>query len=161
MSFNRAVDIQRQPGSVIKPIIAYAPALEYSGYTATTMLLDEPTTFADYTPQNSGEKYYGWVTLREAVRRSLNIPAIKVLQDIGLAQGMDFAQKCGIEFDETDRSLALALGGFKYGVSPLQIAGAYSCFASGGRYNAPSVIEKITDMNGESPYISMSLNRSA
>ena len=152
MSFNRAVDIRRQPGSVIKPIIAYAPALEYCSYTAATMLLDEPTTFADYAPKNSSGKYYGWVTLREAVKRSLNIPAVKVLQDIGLEKGMEFAQACGIEFDETDGSLALALGGFKYGVSPLQIAGAYSCFASGGTYSTPSVIERITDVNGKVLY---------
>ena len=152
ISFNRATDIRRQPGSVIKPVIAYAPAFEYLNYTAADMILDEETTFADYTPSNYGNKYYGWVTVREAVTKSLNVPAVKTLSAVGVYRAKDFAKKCGIEFDDKDDSLALALGGFTYGVSPLQIAGAYSCFASGGIYNTPTLIKKITDRNGLTVY---------
>lgn len=148
MGFNRASDIRRQPGSVIKPIISYAPAFEYLGCTAADMILDEETAFADYTPSNFGSKYYGWVTLREAVSKSLNVPAVKVLSEVGVSRAKGFAASCGIEFDAKDDSLALALGGFTYGVSPLQISGAYSCFASGGEYNTPSVIRYITDSSG-------------
>lgn len=152
ISFNRATDIRRQPGSVIKPVIAYAPAFEYLNYTAADMILDEETTFADYTPSNYGNKYYGWVTVREAVTKSLNVPAVKTLSAVGVYRAKDFAKRCGIEFDDRDDSLALALGGFTYGVSPLQIAGAYSCFASGGIYNTPTLIKKITDRNGLTVY---------
>ena len=152
ISFNRATDIRRQPGSVIKPVIAYAPAFEYLNYTAADMILDEETTFADYTPSNYGNKYSGWVTVREAVTKSLNVPAVKTLSEVGVGRAKDFAKRCGIEFDDTDDSLALALGGFTYGVSPLQIAGAYSCFASGGIYNTPTLIKKITDRNGLTVY---------
>ena len=152
ISFNRATDIRRQPGSVIKPVIAYAPAFEYLNYTAADMILEEETTFADYTPSNYGNKYYGWVTVREAVTKSLNVPAVKTLSEVGVGRAKDFAKRCGIEFDDTDDSLALALGGFTYGVSPLQIAGAYSCFASGGIYNTPTLIKKITDRNGLTVY---------
>ena len=152
ISFNRATDIRRQPGSVIKPVIAYAPAFEYLNYTAADMILDEETTFADYTPSNYGNKYYGWVTVREAVTKSLNVPAVKTLSAVGVYRAKDFAKRCGIEFDDKDDSLALALGGFTYGVSPLQIAGAYSCFASGGIYNTPKLIKKITDRNGLTVY---------
>lgn len=152
ISFNRATDIRRQPGSVIKPVIAYAPAFEYLNYTAADMILDEETTFADYTPSNYGNKYYGWVTVREAVTKSLNVPAVKTLSEVGVGRAKDFAKRCGIEFDDKDDSLALALGGFTYGVSPLQIAGAYSCFASGGIYNTPTLIKKITDRNGLTVY---------
>ena len=152
ISFNRATDIRRQPGSVIKPVIAYAPAFEYLNYTAADMILDEETTFADYTPSNYGNKYYGWVTVREAVTKSLNVPAVKTLSEVGVERAKDFAKRCGIEFDDKDDSLALALGGFTYGVSPLQIAGAYSCFASGGIYNTPTLIKKITDKNGLTVY---------
>lgn len=152
ISFNRATDIRRQPGSVIKPVIAYAPAFEYLNYTAADMILDEETTFADYTPSNYGNKYYGWVTVREAVTKSLNVPAVKTLSAVGVYRAKDFAKRCGIEFDDKDDSLALALGGFTYGVSPLQIAGAYSCFASGGIYNTPTSIKKITDRNGLTVY---------
>ena len=152
ISFNRATDIRRQPGSVIKPVIAYAPAFEYLNYTAADMILDEETTFADYTPSNYGNKYYGWVTVREAVTKSLNVPAVKTLSAVGVYRAKDFAKRCGIEFDDKDDSLALALGGFTYGVSPLQIAGAYSCFASGGIYDTPTLIKKITDRNGLTVY---------
>ncbi len=159
MAFNRATDIRRQPGSVIKTVIAYAPALEGYGYTAATMLLDEPTTFAEYSPRNFGNKYYGWVTLREAVTRSLNVPAVKVLSDIGVSAGKAFAQSCGIPFDPQDTSLTLALGGFTYGVSPLQIAGAYAAFASQGIYNTPTCIQRITDSTGKELYVYEPENR--
>lgn len=159
MAFNRATDIRRQPGSVIKPVIAYAPALEGYGYTAATMLLDEPTTFAEYSPRNFGNQYYGWVTLREAVTRSLNVPAVKVLSDIGVSAGKAFAQSCGIPFDPQDTSLTLALGGFTYGVSPLQIAGAYATFASQGIYNTPTCIQRITDSAGKELYVYEPENR--
>ncbi len=152
MAFNRVTDIRRQPGSVIKPIIAYAPALENNGFTAATAILDEKTDFNGYSPSNFADKYYGWVTMREAVKKSLNVPAVKVFSQVGVDNGKAFAQKVGIEFDESDNSLALVLGGFKYGVSPYQIAGAYCAFASGGIYSTPNVIRYITDENDKILY---------
>lgn len=152
LGYNRAMQIRRQPGSVIKPIIAYAPALESNGYTTVSMLLDQPTDFNGYQPGNFGEKYKGWVTLREAVTQSLNIPAVKVLESIGVKSGMAFAEQVGIEFYKDDKSLALALGGFTYGVSPYQVAGAYSAFASGGEYSEPTLILSITDSEGNVLY---------
>ncbi|MEL7608559.1 MAG: PBP1A family penicillin-binding protein [Bacillota bacterium] len=150
--FNRAVAIKRQPGSIIKPILVYAPALESFGYTAASMLLDEETSFGSYKPNNFGEDYNGWVTLREAVTRSLNVPAVKVFSSMGVESGKLFAERLGIRFDESDDGLALALGGFTYGVSPYQIAGAYACFAAGGIYKEPSVITRITDAAGNTLY---------
>ena len=152
MAFNRARDIRRQPGSLIKPVLVYAPALERHGYTAATMLLDEVTVFGDYAPRNSGNKYYGWVTLRDAVKRSLNVPAVKVLDHIGVDTAKAFAASLGVEFDENDTSLTLALGGFSYGVSPMQMASAYACFASGGEFDSPSLIRLITDARGNELY---------
>lgn len=150
-SYNRAVQIRRQPGSVIKPIIVYAPAIEYYGYTAATVIEDEPKSFGNYTPKNSGNKYYGNVTLRRAISGSLNIPAVTVLDDIGVENGKKFAQKLGIEFDSKDESLSLALGGFTYGVSPLQIAEAYAALKD-GLYCDASAIICITDKNGNNLY---------
>ncbi|HWR24001.1 MAG TPA: PBP1A family penicillin-binding protein [Feifaniaceae bacterium] len=152
LAYNRATRIRRQPGSVIKPIIAYAPALEEYRYTTVSMLLDEPTDFNGYQPDNFNEKYRGWVTMRESVAQSLNIPAVKVLDDIGVEAGKRFAQSVGIPFDERDNSLALALGGFTYGVSPYQIAGAYAAFATGGLYSTPSLVLSITDSRGDPLY---------
>lgn len=151
LAYNRAVRIRRQPGSVIKPILVYAPALE-AGYTAATMLLDEQTDFDGYSPSNAGDSYSGWVTMREAVTKSLNVPAVTVMSRIGVASSKRFASKLGIGFDDRDQSLALALGGFTYGVSPCQIAGAYAAFASGGTYSTPSVLRKITDAEGNVLY---------
>lgn len=144
-AFNRATDIRRQPGSVIKPILCYAPALEYFDYTAATMLLDERESFGDYAPENFGSQYHGWVTLRQAVTQSMNIPAVKVLSSIGVSNAKDFAKSVGIQFDETDDSLALALGGFKYGISPWMAVGAYNAFASGGVFYAPTTVRAIMD----------------
>ena len=153
ISFNRATDIRLcQPGSVIKPVIAYAPAFEYLNYTAADMILDEEDDFFRLYAVELRDRYYGWVTVREAVTKSLNVPAVKTLSEVGVERAKDFAKRCGIEFDDKDDSLALALGGFTYGVSPLQIAGAYSCFASGGIYNTPTLIKKITDRNGLTVY---------
>ncbi len=148
VSFNRATDVRRQPGSVIKPIIVYGPALEFGGYTAASAMLDERTDFAGYSPRNFSDDYYGWVTLREAVKRSLNVPAVKLMNDIGVERCKAFASLMGVEFDEEDNSLTLALGGFAYGVSPLQMAGAYAGLAAGGSYGAPYLVRYITDRNG-------------
>lgn len=152
-SFNRATDIRRQPGSVIKPVIVYAPALQFAGYTAASMILDERTDFNGYSPRNFGDKYYGWVTMREAVKRSLNVPAVKLMEDIGVAKCKQFASSLGVEFDEADTSLTLALGGFSYGVSPLGMAGAYAAFASGGEYETPYFVRCITDTDGNAVYV--------
>lgn len=149
---NRATDMQRQPGSAIKPVIVFAPALEYGGYKTTTKLQDEPTSFGDYAPSNYGNKYNGTVTLREAVARSLNVPAVSILDDLGVDTGKNFASKVGITFSDQDGGLSLALGGFYKGVSPLELCAAYQPFANGGRYTSPSCITKILDREGNVLY---------
>ncbi len=152
MAYNRAMQIRRQPGSIIKPIISYAPAMEYYGYTAASIIPDKERSFAGYSPKNFNGKYSGQVTLRKAITSSLNIPAVEVLNDISVRSGMKFASNVGIEFADNDKSLALALGGFAYGVSPLQIASAYSTFADNGYYCKPQMVEKILDSNGNTLY---------
>ncbi len=141
--FDRASDMERQPGSLIKPIICYAPAMEYYGITAASILDDIPKDFDGYRPRNSGDSYSGRVSVRTALANSLNIPAVELLDYIGLDVGIGFAEDMGISFDDECISLALALGGFTYGVSPLEMAGAYAAFASGGEYNEPFSIQRI------------------
>ena len=148
---NRAVDIERQPGSLIKPVLVYAPALEELGYNAATILEDVPTSFGDYSPRNSDDKYYGAVTLRTAVTKSLNVPAVRVLETLGVRNAATFAQSIGVDFRGEALGLPLALGGFSHGVSPLEMAGAYSSFSRGGLYVAPHVIKSIC-RNGEEIY---------
>ena len=151
LGFNRATRIRRQPGSAIKPILVYAPALE-AGYTAASMLLDDAIDFGDYTPKNANGRYAGWITMREAVTRSLNLPAVSLFRELGVERCKSFASRLGIPFDVRDDSLTLALGGFTYGVSPYRLCGAYAALASGGVYRAPYVIERITDRAGTELY---------
>lgn len=145
---NRATQLRRAPGSALKPLSVYAPAIQSYGYTAANVLLDEPTAFGTYKPQNAGNTYYGNVTLRAALKNSLNIPAVKVIEEIGIAASRNYLTSVGIELTDSDWNLSLALGSMTYGASPVQMAAAYAPFANGGVYHAPYFIEKITDQNG-------------
>lgn len=149
---NRATQLRRQPGSALKPLAVYAPAVEYAGWTPASVILDEPTDFGGYKPKNAGNAYYGNVTMRAALKSSLNIPAVKVLQSIGVANGRKYLQSVGIPLDDRDWNLSLALGSMTYGASPVQMAAAYSPFANGGIYHAPYFIEQITDRDGRIVY---------
>ncbi len=149
---DRAYMIERQPGSLIKPVLVYAPALELYGYSAASLVEDEPKSFGDYTPRNSDDKYYGKVTLRTAVTKSLNIPAVSVLADIGIPSAVMFAEQLGISFEGEKLGLPLALGGFTHGVSPLEMAGAYNAFSNGGVYIKPISVNRITDRSGKTVY---------
>lgn len=150
--FNRATSSRRQPGSSIKPLIVYAPAIENFNYTTTTFLLDEQETFDGFTPSNAGNTYHGWVTLRTALAHSYNLPAIKVLNAIGVSNGMDYCTRVGIPFNEGDEGLTLALGGLTKGITPLELASAYIPFSNSGTRVVPSCIQKITDRNGNTVY---------
>ncbi len=149
---NRATQLRRQPGSALKPLAVYAPALENFGYTTASVLKDEPTNFSGYKPRNSGDAYYGSVTVRTALQYSLNVSTVSLLQQIGIEAARNYLTKTGIPLDKRDANLSLALGSLTYGVSPVQLAAAYAPFANQGYYNAPYFIEKITDSTGKVVY---------
>ena len=149
---NRATQLRRQPGSALKPLAVYAPAIESAGWTCASVILDAPTAFGTYKPRNAGNAYYGNVTVRTALKNSLNIPAVKVLQAIGVQTAQRYLRSVGIELDERDANLSLALGSMTYGTSPMQMAAAYAPFANGGTYYAPYFIERITDRDGNVIY---------
>lgn len=150
--FNRATQLRRQPGSALKPLAVYAPALEHFGYTTASVLKDEPTNFNGYKPRNSGDAYYGSVTIRTALQYSLNVSTVSLLQQIGVEAARDYLTKTGIPLDSRDANLSLALGSLTYGVSPVQLAAAYAPFGNQGYYNAPYFIERITDSQGKVIY---------
>ena len=145
---NRATQMRRQPGSALKPLAVYAPAIAYAGWTAASVLLDEPTSFGSYAPKNAGNAYYGNVTLRTALKNSLNIPAVKLIESIGVGTSRRYLTSVGIELDDRDWNLSLSLGSMTYGASPVQMAAAYAPFANGGTFYAPYFIERITDRDG-------------
>lgn len=152
-SIYKILDSKRQPGSCIKPILVYGPALNEDIIYPCTQLLDEKTTISDYTPKNVNNVYRGYVSAREALSKSINIPAVKVLSYVGIDKAKNYAEDMGIEFDELDDSYSLALGGMTYGTNILQLAGAYSTFANNGNYSKPKSISFITDKNNRLVYI--------
>ena len=145
---NRATHLRRQPGSALKPLAVFAPALESHNYTPASVILDEPVAFGSYKPRNAGNAYYGNVTLRTALKNSLNIPAVKLIESIGLQNSRRYLQSVGIPLTDSDWNLSLALGSMTYGASPVQMAAAYAPFANGGMFRAPYFIERITDPDG-------------
>ncbi len=149
--YNRAC-ARRQPGSCIKPILVYAPAFENGSITGATMLDDYRKDFDGYSPTNFRDVYYGTVSVRRALSLSLNVPAVELLQQNGIEYSKNYAKKMGIVFDEEDQYLALALGGMKYGSTPLEIASAYRTFATGGFFQKGWCIEKICDSDGNVLY---------
>ena len=149
---NRVVDMKRQPGSTIKPVLVYAPAMEKLGYSPATLVLDEKGDFNGYVPKNYSDSYAGWVTVRKALSSSLNLPAVRTLQAVGVETAKMYASRVGIPFDERDTGLPLALGGFTTGVTPLSLCNAFTPFANGGYYSYPSCISRITDAHGNTVY---------
>lgn len=149
---NRATQVKRQPGSAIKPILVYAPALESGNYTAASVFNDTRTDFNGYSPKNSGNVYHGIVTLRDSLTYSYNVPAVTLMQKLGVTYCKDFAQKLGITFEESDNSLSIALGGFTKGVTPLELATAYTALANSGTYTKSTTIRKIEDSEGNVVY---------
>lgn len=145
---NRATQMRRQPGSALKPLAVYGPALEL-GYTTASVLLDEKTNFNGYTPQNAGGRYYGRVTMRTAVRNSLNTTAVRLLEEIGIDAGVEYLNRMHIPTESSDSNLSLALGSMTYGVTPVELAAAYVPYANGGVYHEPFCVERIVSSSGD------------
>lgn len=148
---NRATQMRRQPGSALKPLAVYGPALEL-GYTTASVLLDEKTSFGGYTPRNAGDRYYGLVTMRTAIRNSLNTTAVRLLEEIGLDASIQYLNKMGIPTRNSDRNLSLALGSMTYGVTPVELAAAYVPYANGGIYHQPYCVARIETVDGSNVY---------
>lgn len=149
----RLLDISRQPASTLKPLLVYAPALNEGVISPMTQILDEEIKLGDYIPQNVNKKFSGYVSVTDAVKNSINIPAIKVLSYIGIDTGKQYAQNLGIKFDDKDDSYALALGGMTYGVTLKDLTNAYSVFANDGNFSPCGFVEYITDKNGQLVYV--------
>lgn len=134
--------IKLQPGSVIKPILDYAPAIEYLGYSPATLINDEPYTYKDGTIVNNyDDSFLGVISLRKALSDSRNIPAIKLFNEVGYERAFEFAGKIGIFSNEIYE--ADAIGGAKNGYTLLELANAYQAFANLGYYKKATGIRKL------------------
>ncbi|CAN7752182.1 transglycosylase domain-containing protein [Paenibacillus sp. LjRoot56] len=145
--FSHATQLRRQPGSAFKPVAVYGPALEL-GYKPSTMLFDGPLNIEGYQPQDWDHQSRGQVSMQEAITSSWNVPAVWLLHEIGIDNGLKFAKSLGITLPAQDRQLGIALGGLSEGVSPLQMAQAFSAFAAKGVLNPAHLIAKIETNDG-------------
>lgn len=148
--YNRATQITRQPGSTMKPLAVYTPALE-AGYKFDSELVDKKKSYGTnhYTPKNYNNVYQGRVPMYEALAQSMNAPAVWLLNQIGVNRGYESVKDFNIPVTKKDKNLALALGGMSGGVSPQEMAGAYTAFANGGKIVKPFYIRKIVDSTGK------------
>ncbi|MBW2541185.1 MAG: PBP1A family penicillin-binding protein [Deltaproteobacteria bacterium] len=147
--FNRVTQARRQPGSAFKPLI-YAAALD-RGYTPASIVFDRPIVYTDdesgfiWRPRNYKRSFYGPITLREALARSINNATVHLFRDVGIDYVIEYVRRLGIE-SPLNRDLSLALG--SSGVSLLELTRAYAVFAEGGRRVVPTFIRRVTDRDG-------------
>ncbi len=148
-NFNRATQAQRQPGSSFKPFV-YTAAMD-NGFKPTDLIVDAPVSFPGgpggkpYQPRNYDHKYRGTITLRYALQQSVNVPAIKLLQKVGVAQVASYARRMGI-LSPMGQNLSLALGSSE--VNLLELTSAYAVFADRGIRNDPMFVLRVQDRNG-------------
>ena len=141
---NRALAM-RQPGSGFKPFL-YGAALE-NGYTPASLINDAPFARGDYRPQNYERNFVGPITLRNAIKDSRNVPAVRLFDQLGSDKVLDFARRFGFNTDLFPRNdLTVALGSAS--VQPLQMAAAYAMIANGGQRIEPTLIKKIQTLQG-------------
>lgn len=134
--------LNRQPGSAIKPILVYAPAIDDGIVSPATQILDEKIDIDGYSPNNVGG-FHGYVSVRESVCKSLNVPAIKIIEKVGLNNAKKFAENAGIKFDSKDNNYAIALGGFTEGIDLKMLTTSYLPFSNGGNFIDSTFIKEI------------------
>lgn len=138
----------KTPGSTAKPIFDYGPAIEYLNWSTYEQIKDEPYTYSNGTPINNFNRtHLGQMSIREALYRSRNIPALKAFHEVGQENAKQFAEKLGLEDPELVESDAI--GGGEQHPSPMDLAGAYAAFGNNGMYNEPHTVKKIVLMDGE------------
>ncbi len=142
---------KRSPASLIKPLLVYAPAIENGIISPATLILDEKTSFGDYSPKNYNDKYYGYVSAREALEKSMNVPSVKTLNALGVEKAAYYGDKMALTVPENDRNLALALGGMEYGYTFKDLISAYTVFPNSGAFSPCHFIKEIR-RNGVTVY---------
>lgn len=148
-TLNRAYQSFRQPGSAIKPLLVYTPALERE-YTPDSVVMDEKK---EEGPSNAGDYYEGEITLRYAVQKSKNTVAWNLLEQLTPEVGLSYLKNMNFtRLDDRDQQLTSALGGFTNGVSSVEMAAGYAALENDGKYREPTCIVKITDAEDETLY---------
>ncbi len=144
--------IRRLPASTIKPLLVYAPAIEENLLSPATPISDARADFGGYSPDDAGGATGEYVSARYALAHSVNIPAVRILNSIGVLRAAEYLTKMNFPLDKDDYTLALALGGMREGFTLTELADGYSTLANGGMYQKSGVITKIVDENGNTVY---------
>lgn len=144
---------KRQPGSAIKPILVYAPAMNEGIINPLTQILDEELNISGYTPKNHDNKFHGYLSVKDAICSSYNIPAVKIMSYTTIDKSKKYAEKCGIEFSPNDDNYSIALGGMTYGTDLCSLTSAYTIFTNNGNYVKPKFVKYITDSKDKIVYV--------
>lgn len=166
MGFNRAINAKRQPGSTFKPLTVYGPAFEKGLISPSTVVKDTPDPElpdgkgGNYKLVNYNKEYSGNMSVRNAIKNSINTIAVRILYEITPKYGYEFTKRLGITSLTTGEknNLALALGGLEVGVSPLEMARAFGVFANEGNLVESNCIRRIEDNYGNIIYKSNPIN---
>lgn len=142
------LQVKRQPGSTLKPLVVYGPAMMETGYQPYTLLQDEEVAYDGYTAGNYDDTYLGKVSMYQALQESRNAPAVWLLNEIGISTGKKYLEEMNMKLE--DSGLAIALGGLSEGITPIQLADGYRTIASGGIFSKSATIEVILTREGES-----------
>ena len=150
---NRATDAYRSVGSSIKPILDYAPAIEQQCIVPSTLIEDHEVHYDPNDPNrawplNSDRSYAGWMTVRVAVEKSKNTIAVQVWEKVGGEVALWYLSRMGIDKMSEGAYPAQAVGAFTYGITPLEMCGAYNTLASGGIYTEPYAYTQVLDSAG-------------
>ncbi len=143
---------RRLPASTVKPLLVYAPAIEENLLSPATPISDERTDFGGYSPDDAGGASGTYVSARYALSKSVNIPAVRVLNALGVEKGASYLKKMGLEVGREDYSLALALGGMKEGFTLKELADGYTALANGGAFAPSRTIVRVEDASGRTIY---------
>lgn len=146
-------DVPRQPGSTIKPLYV-SKALEQGVVDVYSTVYDGFIDINGYQPKNYGNKYYGNISVKQAITRSANTACLRVYEKMGVQAGVDGVKEFGFTTidDETDYTYAFALGGLTYGFKPVELASAYSAFGNNGKRYPYYFVEKIENKDGKVLY---------
>ncbi|MCT2535583.1 PBP1A family penicillin-binding protein [Aquibacillus koreensis] len=139
--------VPRQPGSTIKPIAVYGPALELEQYKPYSLLEDKSLSYDGYTVSNADGSFDGEVTMYDAIKSSKNTTAVWLLDQVGIGYSKSYLEKMNISLP--DQGLAIALGGLEEGLTPIQLVESYRPFIHGGEWTDAHTIGRIYNRNGE------------
>lgn len=145
--YSNCGNVNRQLGSIIKPVAIYAPAIEEDLVYPYSHIVDEKTDFNGYSPSNYNDVYHGKVTVKNSLEKSMNTCAVKILNYLGVDKAFSYASKLGLECSENDKSLCFALGCTEKGDKLASISSAYTVFLNEGKYCLPNTINYVKRNN--------------